>query len=135
MMRSRRTAAYSNSSRLEASLPKVEENGFVLYYTDQCPYTYYWVPKVQEVAREHGIPFNAIHITEKAVSYTHLDVYKRQGCSPISKQSGSRWPLSRCRALCITSACWQRLEMCIRDRRYTENLSAIREAFPHYFKA
>ena len=22
-------------------------------------------PKVQEVAREHGIPFNAIHITEK----------------------------------------------------------------------
>ncbi len=48
-----------------AKHPKVEENGFVLYYTDQCPYTYYWVPKVQEVAREHGIPFKAIHITEK----------------------------------------------------------------------
>lgn len=27
-----------------AKHPKVEENGFVLYYTDQCPYTYYWVP-------------------------------------------------------------------------------------------
>ena len=37
-----------------AKHPKVEENGFVLYYTDQCPYTYYWVPKVQEVAKEHG---------------------------------------------------------------------------------
>ena len=45
--------------------PKVEEDGFVLYYTDQCPYTYYWVPKVQEAAKEHGIPFKTIHITEK----------------------------------------------------------------------
>ena len=48
-----------------AKHPKVEENGFVLYYTDQCPYTYYWVPKVQEAAKEHGIPFKAVHITEK----------------------------------------------------------------------
>ena len=48
-----------------AKHPKVEENGFVLYYTDQCPYTCYWVPKVQEAAKEHGIPFKAVHITEK----------------------------------------------------------------------
>ena len=48
-----------------AKHPKVEENGFVLYYTDQCPYTYYWVPKVQEAAKEHGIPFKTIHITLK----------------------------------------------------------------------
>ena len=48
-----------------ARYPKVAEEGFVLYYTDQCPYTYYWVPKVQEVAKEHGIPFKAIHITDK----------------------------------------------------------------------
>lgn len=48
-----------------AKHPKVEENGFVLYYTDQCPYTYYWVPKVQEAAKEHEIPFKAVHITEK----------------------------------------------------------------------
>ena len=46
--------------------PRVEESGFVLYYTDQCPYTYYWVPRVQEVAKEHGIPFKVIHITDKA---------------------------------------------------------------------
>ena len=25
--------------------PKAEGEGFVLYYTDQCPFTYYWVPK------------------------------------------------------------------------------------------
>ena len=49
-----------------AKHPAIEDNGFVLYYTDQCPYTYYWVPRVQEVAKEHGIPFKAIHITDKA---------------------------------------------------------------------
>ena len=48
-----------------AKTPKADEKGFVLYYTDQCPYTYYWVPKVQEVAKEHGILFKAIHITDK----------------------------------------------------------------------
>lgn len=45
--------------------PKVSKMGFVLYYTDQCPFTYYWVPKVQEAAKEHGIPFQAFHITDK----------------------------------------------------------------------
>ena len=48
-----------------ARYPKIAENGFVLYYTDQCPYTYYWVPKVQEAAGKHGIPFKVIHITDK----------------------------------------------------------------------
>ena len=52
--------------RFVCGLPVLlEENGFVLYYTDQCPYTYYWVPKVQEIAKEHGILFKAVHITEK----------------------------------------------------------------------
>ena len=32
--------------------PKVDEEGFVLYYTDQCPFTYYWVPRVVEVTKE-----------------------------------------------------------------------------------
>ena len=45
--------------------PKAEEDGFVLYYTDQCPYTYYWVPRVEEVAKEHHIPLKVIHITDQ----------------------------------------------------------------------
>ncbi len=45
--------------------PKAEGEGFVLYYTDQCPFTYYWVPRVQQAAQEHSIPFRAIHITDK----------------------------------------------------------------------
>ena len=48
-----------------AKHPKVDEKGFVLYYTDQCPYTSYWVPRVQETAREHGIPLRVIHITSR----------------------------------------------------------------------
>ncbi len=48
-----------------AKSPRDDGEGFVLYYTDQCPFTYYWVPRVQEVANEHGIPFKVIHITSK----------------------------------------------------------------------
>ena len=48
-----------------AKHPKVDEQGFVLYYTDQCPFTCYWVPRVQKTAEEHGIPFKVIHITDK----------------------------------------------------------------------
>ena len=48
-----------------AKHPKADEHGFILYYTDQCPCTYYWVPKVEETAKEHNISFKAIHITTK----------------------------------------------------------------------
>ena len=48
--------------------PEVAEDGFVLYYTDQCPFTYYWVPRVEEAAREHHIPLKVIHITDKESS-------------------------------------------------------------------
>lgn len=48
--------------------PRVAEQGFVLYYTDQCPFTYYWVPRVAEAAKGHGIPLKIIHITDKAAA-------------------------------------------------------------------
>lgn len=48
-----------------AKHPKAAGDGFVLYYTDQCPFTYYWVTRVQQTAAEHGIPFKVIHITTK----------------------------------------------------------------------
>ncbi|MGN1472560.1 MAG: YoaP domain-containing protein [Eubacteriales bacterium] len=48
-----------------AKHPKMDERGFVLYYTDQCPFTYYWVPRVEEAAKEHNIPLKVIHITDK----------------------------------------------------------------------
>ena len=44
--------------------PRVEDDGFVLYYTDQCPFTYYWVPRVEEAARAHNIPLKVIPVTD-----------------------------------------------------------------------
>ena len=48
-----------------AKHPQIGEDGFVLYYTDQCPFTYYWVPRVAEAAAEHGIPLKTIQITDR----------------------------------------------------------------------
>lgn len=48
-----------------AKQPIAEESGFVLYYTDQCPFTYYWVPRVVEAAKAHHIPLKVIHVTSR----------------------------------------------------------------------
>ncbi|MCQ2418124.1 MAG: YoaP domain-containing protein [Oscillospiraceae bacterium] len=48
-----------------AKHPIIAEKGFVIYYTDQCPLTYYWVPRVAEEAAEHGIEIKTVHITDK----------------------------------------------------------------------
>ena len=48
-----------------AKHPKADGDGFTLYYTDQCPFTYYWVPRVKEVADEHNIPLKLIHLTDR----------------------------------------------------------------------
>ena len=45
--------------------PKVSEGGFVIYYSDQCPFTYYWVPRLVECAKAHDIPLKVIHIDTK----------------------------------------------------------------------
>ena len=48
-----------------AKHPRTGDDGFVLYYTDQCPFTCYWVPRVQATAAEHSILLRVIHITSK----------------------------------------------------------------------
>ena len=48
-----------------AKHPRVEESGFVLYYSDQCPYTYYWVPRLAEAAEAHDIPLKVVHINSR----------------------------------------------------------------------
>ena len=48
-----------------AKHPRADEDGFVLYYTDQCPYTYYWVPRIQEAAKEYGILLKVIYVADK----------------------------------------------------------------------
>ena len=37
----------------------------MLYYSDQCPYTYYWVPRLSEAAKTHGVPLKVVHIDSR----------------------------------------------------------------------
>ncbi len=45
--------------------PHVNDAGYVLYYTDQCPFNARYVPIVKQTAHENGIPFKAVHIASK----------------------------------------------------------------------
>ena len=44
---------------------RIEEKGYVLYYTSQCPFNGKYVPLLEKTAKENGIPFRAIHIESK----------------------------------------------------------------------
>lgn len=48
--------------------PQISEQGFVLYYANQCPFTAKYVPLVENVAKQKGIEFKSIRFktTEQA---------------------------------------------------------------------
>ncbi|MDO5132048.1 MAG: YoaP domain-containing protein [Eubacteriales bacterium] len=48
-----------------AKHPHVAGSGFVLYYSDQCPFTYYWVPRLAAAAEEHNVPLKVIYIDSR----------------------------------------------------------------------
>ncbi len=48
-----------------AKHPHIDEMGYVLYYTCQCPFNAKYVPIVEEVAKEKGVQFKAIHLQSK----------------------------------------------------------------------
>lgn len=48
-----------------AKHPRVDEPGFVLYYTHQCPFNAKYVPVVEATAREQDVPFRAIRLDSK----------------------------------------------------------------------
>jgi len=45
-----------------AKHPHIDEDGFVLYYTNQCPFNAKYVPVIEEVAKERGVKFRAVKI-------------------------------------------------------------------------
>ena len=45
--------------------PHVEEAGYVLYYTDQCPFNAKYVPIVAQIAKDYGVPFRAIRLESR----------------------------------------------------------------------
>ena len=48
-----------------AKHPHIDEKGYVLYYTSQCPFNAKYVPILEQTAKENDIPFKAIHIESK----------------------------------------------------------------------
>ncbi len=45
--------------------PHTDIPGYVLYYTDQCPFNAKYVPIVEKTAADHDVPFTAVHITDR----------------------------------------------------------------------
>ena len=48
-----------------AKHPHIKEKGYVLYYTNQCPFNAKYVPILEETAKANGIPFKVIHIKSR----------------------------------------------------------------------
>ena len=45
--------------------PHTDEKGYVLYYTSQCPFNAKYIPIVEQTAKQQGVQFRAVHITDK----------------------------------------------------------------------
>lgn len=45
-----------------AKHPHIADAGLVLFYSDQCPFSYYWVPRLVSAAEEQGFTLKAIKI-------------------------------------------------------------------------
>ncbi|MBZ3935131.1 N-acetyltransferase [Methanimicrococcus blatticola] len=51
---------------LKESLKKTNsDDGFVLYYSHQCPFTAKYVPLIEEVAREKNVPFKSVRFQSR----------------------------------------------------------------------
>lgn len=48
-----------------AKHPKIDEMGYVVYYTNQCPFTAKYVPLIEDIAKAHNVKFSAIQIKDK----------------------------------------------------------------------
>lgn len=53
-----------------AKHPHTPEQGYVLYYTSQCPFNAKYVPVLENVAKQHSVPFKAVHLQTKADAQT-----------------------------------------------------------------
>ena len=48
-----------------AKHPRIEEKGYVLYYTNQCPFNAKYVPVAEAVAKGNNVPFRAVHLQSR----------------------------------------------------------------------
>ena len=48
-----------------AKHPHINEKGYVLYYTNQCPFNAKYVPVLEQTAKENNIQFHAVHLESR----------------------------------------------------------------------
>ena len=48
-----------------AKHPHINEKGYVLYYTNQCPFNAKYVPVLEQTAKDNNIQFHAVHIESR----------------------------------------------------------------------
>ena len=48
-----------------AKHPHIDEAGYVLYYTSQCPFNVKYVPIITDIAKDKSVQFRAIHLQSK----------------------------------------------------------------------
>ena len=48
-----------------AKHPHIDEKGYVLYFTSQCPFNARYVPVLEQTAKENAIPFRAIRLKSR----------------------------------------------------------------------
>ena len=51
-----------------AKHPYIDESGYVIYYTNQCPFTAKYVPIIEELAKENNGQLKTIHITDRSTA-------------------------------------------------------------------
>ena len=51
--------------REQVKTPQSEQKGFVLYYSHQCPFTAKYVPLIESLAKDKGVPFQTIRFESK----------------------------------------------------------------------
>ena len=51
--------------RDRAKRGQIEEKGYVLYYTHQCPFNAKYVPLVEATAKARGVPFKSVHLESR----------------------------------------------------------------------
>ena len=48
-----------------AKHPRTDEDGFILYYTYQCPFNAKYVPILEQTAKENGVKFKAVRLQSR----------------------------------------------------------------------
>ena len=49
--------------REQVKTPDTGTKGFIVYYTDQCPFTAKYVPILERLAKQSAVPFETVHLT------------------------------------------------------------------------